>query len=451
MSLSHNSLLQLICSLSALNGLERLELTNIICREQSDSCHLPVLDLHKHLILEDLTIDNISINDLLLPSQTYSSLEDLDLHNLVFSHGSLVQLCRSLSSLTNIERLELINLACNEHPDSCRLHILDLQKHHSLEVLTIDKIAISRLLLPSKTESQLEQLNLNTLALSHDSLVQLCSSISALSGLDRLQCTNLSCGDHSGSSLLPLVDPLNEELDHEHQPEKPVDYLLALSGLEHLQLTNIPCGEPSASICKFTVLDLHKHDRLRVLKLDTLSVSGLLLPNKEESQLEDLDLKSLALSHYSLEHTCSSISFLCSLERLQLVNLTCCDHTDSCQLPVLELPEAEIDYLDLEEMSVGGLQPSQCSFSTVNLTRVTMPTESWVKFIRDFVDSSIMYKCVGIVLESCNIDSDTRAFISCCPQFCVKTNNDELIDFELIESGNDSSEDTSTTDDANTD
>ena len=450
LSLSHNSLLQLICSLSALDGLERLELTNIICREHSDSCHLPVLDLHKHLILEDLTIDNISINDLLLSSQTYSSLEDLDLHNLIFSHGSLVQLCRSLSSLTNIERLELINLACIEHSDKCRLPILDLHERHSLEVLTIDKIAISGLLLPSQTESQLEQLNLNNLELSHDSLVQLCTSISALSGLDRLQCTNLSCGNHRGSSLLPLVDPSNEDLDHEHQAEKPVDYLLALSGLEHLQLTNLPCDKPSASICKFTVLDLHKHERLHVLKLHTLSVTGLLLPNKEESQLEDLDMKSLALSHYSLEHTCSSIPSLCGLARLQLVNLTCCDHTDNCQLPVLELPEAEIDYLDLEEISVGGLQPSQCSFSTVNLTRVTMPTESWVKFITDFVGSSIMYKCVGVTLESCNIDSDTRTFISCCPQFCVKTNNDELVEFELIESGNDSSEDNSTTDDANT-
>ena len=184
LSLSHNSLLQLICSLSALDGLERLELTNIICREHSDSCHLPVLDLHKHLILEDLTIDKIYINDLLLPSQTYSSLEDLDLHNLVFSHDSLVQLCRSLSSLTNIERLELIKLACIEHSDSCRLPILDLQKHHSLEVLTLDQIAISGLLLPSQTHSQLEQLNLNNLDLSHDSLVQLCSSISALSGLN---------------------------------------------------------------------------------------------------------------------------------------------------------------------------------------------------------------------------------------------------------------------------
>ena len=174
------------------------------------------------------------------------------------------------------------------------------------------------------------------------------------------------------------------------------------------------------------------------------------VPSKEESQLEDLDLKSLKLSHYSLEHICSSIPSLCGLERLQLVNLTCCDHTDSCQLPVLELPEAEIDYLDIEEISVGGLLPSQCSFSTVNLTRVAMPTESWVKFITDFVDSSIMYKCVGVTLESCNIDSDTRTFISCCPQFCVKTNKDDLVEFELIESGNDSSEDTSTTDDANT-
>ena len=48
-----------------------------------------------------------------------------------------------------------------------------------------------------------------------------------------------------------------------------------------------------------------------------------------------------------------------------------------------------------------------------------------------------------------NIDSDTRGFITCCPQFCVKTNNDELSEFELIELGNDSSEDSCPIVDAN--
>ena len=48
-----------------------------------------------------------------------------------------------------------------------------------------------------------------------------------------------------------------------------------------------------------------------------------------------------------------------------------------------------------------------------------------------------------------NIDSDTRGFITCCPQFCVKTNNDELAEFELIESGYDSSEESCPIEDAN--
>ena len=47
-----------------------------------------------------------------------------------------------------------------------------------------------------------------------------------------------------------------------------------------------------------------------------------------------------------------------------------------------------------------------------------------------------------------NIDSDTRGFIKCCLQFCVKTNNDELVEFELIESGYDSLEDSCPIEDA---
>ena len=48
-----------------------------------------------------------------------------------------------------------------------------------------------------------------------------------------------------------------------------------------------------------------------------------------------------------------------------------------------------------------------------------------------------------------NIDSDTRGYIICCPQFCVKTNNDGLAEFELIYSGYDSSEDNCPIEDAN--
>ena len=448
LELSHDNIIHLVGSLSSFDGLERIELTNISCSEHSDSCCLPVLDLHKHPKLEELKLGKLSINGLLLFSQKYSSLEDLNLTNLICSHGSLVQLCRSLSSLSSLERLELINLACSEHCNNCRLPVLNLQKHHSLEMLLVDEISISGLLLPSHKESQLKELDLNNLVLSHNSLVQLCSSVSSLSSLAQLKLTNIPCGDHSHSCILPHVDPPNDDLDHKHQSEKSVNDLLSLSGLEDLQITDEPCDEHN-SICTFTVLDLHKHDRLRVLKLDAISVSGLLLQNTEESLFEDLSLKNLELSHYSLVHICSSVSTLCGLELLQLANLTCRDHTVSCHLPALDLPEADIDFLDLEEMSLDGLLPSRCSFSTINLTRITMSNKSWVQFITDFVNSSIIYNSVGVKLESCNIDSDTRAFIACCPQFCVKTNNDELVEFELFELGSDSSEDNSSTKDAN--
>ena len=107
--------------------------------------------------------------------------------------------------ITDLEMLDLTNLTCSDHDGSCHL-LLDLHRHVNLSCLRLDKISLSVLLLPSQEESTLDYLELKNMLLSHDSLVQLSSSISSLSALERLQLTNLRCYDHGGSGDIPILD-----------------------------------------------------------------------------------------------------------------------------------------------------------------------------------------------------------------------------------------------------
>ena len=113
----------------------------------------------------------------------------------------------------------------------------------------------------------------------------------------------------------------------------------------------MPCNDLSG-ICKFTVLDLHKYHQLDMLKLDTSSISGLLLPKQDRLKITDLDLKNLVLSHYSLEQLCISMSSSSCICELNVNNLSCSDHGSSCFVPFLVLPNPELHYQGIEESSV---------------------------------------------------------------------------------------------------
>ena len=334
--------------LSALSGLEDLQLTTIPCSEHSGICNFTVLDLHKHHKIVYLTLDTTSISGILLPRQKWPIIKNLDLKNLVLSHYSLEQLCTSLLSLPiirNLEELRLTNLSCMEHSGRCRLKSLNLYSHHELKVLLLDKISIRWLLLPS--QDGLDNLELNNLVLSHDSLVQLCSSISSSSVLGGLKLTNLRCNDHDDRCGIPILDSPKAELENVHMEQIPVEDMSALSGLEDLQLTMMPCSEHSV-MCNFTVLDLHKHYRLDELKLDTSSISGIILPRPERHIIPVIGLRNLVLSHYSLQQLCTSLSDLpddCAV--LQLTNLSCSDHSGSCFFPLLSLQDTELNFLDI--------------------------------------------------------------------------------------------------------
>ena len=391
--LSHDNLVQLSSSLSSLSSLEDLRLDNLSCSDDGGSCRISVLDLHKHHKLETLHLDKIFISNLILSSQGESQLSALYLYNLVLSHDNLVQLCSSLSSLSSLEKLVLGNLSCSDDGGSCRISVLDLNKHHKLETLLLDKISISSLVLPSQGESELSKLCLFGLLLSHDNLVQLCSSLSSLSSLEMLGLSNLSCSDDGGScclsgldlhkhhklkrlgldniSISSLVLPSQGEselgalflynlaLSHDNLVQL-CSSLSSLSSLEELGLTNLSYGDDGGS-CRISVLDLHKHHKLEVLRLDKISISSLVLPSQGESELSKLYLVNLVLLHDNLVQLCTSLSSLSSLQDLRLHNLSCSDDGGSCCLSVLDLHRLhKLKTLSLYKISISSLVlPSQ--------------------------------------------------------------------------------------------
>ena len=346
--LSHDNLVQLCSSLSSLTDLYELALTNISCSDDSRSCDLPVLDIHRHCNIKELPLNKISISGLLLPIQEESYLCKLDLDNLVLSHDNLVQLFTSLSFvITYLEMLDLTNLTCSDHDHggSCRL-LLALHRHVNLSRLRLDKIYLSVLILPSQEESKLWYLELNNMLLSHDGLVQLCSSISSLSALKRLILINLRCYDHGGSGDIPILNFPQAKLENVDLEQIQVEDLLALSGLEDLQVTVMSCSEHSG-MCKFTVLDLHKHYQLEFLTLDTPSISGMILPRQERLRFKRLVIKNMVLSHYSLEQLCASLSSLSALNvKLHFTKLSCRDHDRGYCFPLLNQPDTEMNVTD---------------------------------------------------------------------------------------------------------
>ena len=345
--LPHDNLVNICSSLSSGTGIKYLILVSLSCSQHQDGCSLPVLDLHKHCRLEYLKLGKISISGLVLPSQEGSQLSHLDLHNLLLPHDNLVNICSSLSSGTGIKYLILVSLSCSKHQNGCSLPVLDLHKHCRLEYLTLGKISISGLVLPSQEGSQLSILYLHILVLSHDNLVGVCCAISSLSSIEILQLTHVRCIDHGGSCDVPTLNLPTQETDNADKEQIPDIDMLSLSGLDKLKLPILPCSEQSGA-CRFIVLNLQKHQKLNVLKLDSSSISGILLPSHDRIDFMAIDLSNLALSHDSLEQLPRLLSSLSPNVRRHLVNLSCSDHGGSCELPSLYWPDTELESITFE-------------------------------------------------------------------------------------------------------
>ena len=144
-------------------------------------------------------------------------------------------LLRSASSAIELKLLLLRDISCQSNDSSEDLPVLDLSKHCRLRWLTLDRISISGLVLPSQEGSRLWKLFLYNLVLPHDNLVNLCSSLS------------------SGTELL-------------------------------LNLDRVSCREHQDGCC-LAALDVSNHCRLQTLLLKKISISGLVLPSQEGSRL----------------------------------------------------------------------------------------------------------------------------------------------------------------------
>ena len=303
-TMAHHDLEQLSGSLSSYSDLEKLVLVAVICNEQSHNCCIPVLDLQKHNKLEILRLENLSVGGLLLPVEGVR-MTLLVLNNVTMCHHGLEQLSGSLSSYSDLEELYLDAVICNEQSHSGCIPVLDLQKHNNLKELWLNNLSVGGLLLPVEG-TRMTLLELHNVTMSHHGLEQLSGLLS-------------SCSD-----------------------------------LEELDLDAVICNEQSHSCC-IPVLDLQKHKKLKKLWLKNLSVGGLLLP-VEGTRMTHLYLDNVIMSHHDLEQLSGSLSSYSDLEKLVLVAVICNKQSHSCCIPVLDLQKHnKLEILRLENLSVGGL------------------------------------------------------------------------------------------------
>ena len=303
-TMNHHGLEQLSGSLSSCSCLEKLYLNEVKCNEQSHSCCLPVLDLQKHNKLKELYLWYLSVEGLLLPVER-DRLTSLYLDYVTMNHHGLEQMLGSLPSCSGLETLDLNKVKCSEQSHSCRLPVLDLQKHNKLQDLKINDFSVEGLLLPVE-RYRLAILWLINVTMNHHGLEQLSGSLS-------------SC-----------------------------------SCLEELYLDRVKCSEQSHSCC-LPVLDLQQHNKLQILELCDLSVKGLLLP-VERGRFTSLRLINVTMNHHGLEQLSGSLSSCSCIEKLYLVEVKCSEQSHSCYLPVLDLQQHnKLQKLELEDLSVKGL------------------------------------------------------------------------------------------------
>ena len=138
-TMNHQNLEQLLGSLSSCSCLKKLYFYEVKCSEQSHSCCLPVLDLQQHNKLQTLYLRDFSVKGLLLPVER-DTLTLLLLSNVTMNHQYLEQLLGSLSSYSCLGNLKLFKVKCSEQSHSCSLPVLDLQKHNTLQRLSIELI-----------------------------------------------------------------------------------------------------------------------------------------------------------------------------------------------------------------------------------------------------------------------------------------------------------------------
>ena len=363
-TMNHQYLEQLLESLSSYSCLEELYLNEVKCSEQSHSCCLPVLYLRKHNKLEVLYLERLSVEGLLLPVER-DRFTSLKLDNVTMNHQYLEQLLESLSSYSCLEELYLNEVKCSEQSHSCCLPVLYLRKHNKLKVLYLERLSVKRLLLPVERD-RFTSLKLDNVTMNHQYLVQLLESLSSYSCLEELYLNEVKCSEQSLSCCLPVLDlqkhnklkklwlknlsveglllpvegvritylKLNNVTMAHHTSEQLSGFLSSCSDLEELYLDAVRCNKQSHSCC-IPVLDLQKHNKLKELKLENLSVGDLLLP--VEGVRMTFELTNVTMAHHGLEQLSESLSSCSDLWYLYLNAVRCSEQSHCCCVPVLDL------------------------------------------------------------------------------------------------------------------
>ena len=414
----------------------------------SDSLSSHVLDLNKCSKLEKLDLRRLSVDGLLLPAER-DRLTSLELHNIRMNHQYLEQLPGSLSSYSCLETLKLVDVKCSEQSHSCCLPDLDLQKHNKLQLLQLWDLSVQGLLLPVERD-RLTLLSLYGVTMNHQYLEQLSGSLSSYSGLEYLYLYEVKCSEQSHSCCLPVLDlqqhnkledlrlwnlsvkvlllPVerdrftslsltNVTMNHQYL-EQLSGSLSSCSCLETLYLNEVKCSEQSHSCC-LPVLDLQKHNKLKVLRLEDLSVEGLLLPI-ERDRLRSLKLNNVTMNHHGVEQLSGSLSSYSCLENLDLDEVTCSEQSHSCCIPVLDLQKHnELLELDLRDLSVEGLllPVERDRFTSLELNNVTMNHQYLEQL------SGSLSSCSGLEILYLRVECSEQSHSCCLPVLDLQKHN----------------------------
>ena len=108
-------------------------------------------------------------------------------------------------------------------------------------------------------------------------------------------------------------------------------------------------------MCCIPVLDLQKHNKLKLLYIVDLSAEDLLLPI-DGIRIRELTLDNVSIAHHELEQLSKSLSSLFCIKELKLDGVRCSEHTDMCCIPVLDLQKQnKLELLYIVDLSVEDL------------------------------------------------------------------------------------------------
>ena len=415
LTITHHSLEQVVKFVSLCPGLEELAVRKVKCVEHDDTECIPVLDLQKHNNLKCLVLDTISVESLMLPDGE-TTITLLWLFNLTITHHSLEQIVKFVSLWPGLEELAVWKVKCVEHDDTVCIPVLDIQKHNKLKTLVLDTISVESLMLPDG-KTTITSLWLYNLTITHHSLEQIVKFVSLCPGLEKLGVREVKCAEHNDTVCIPVLDIqkhnkmktlvldtisveslmlpdgkttitslwlYNLTITH-HSLEPVVKFVSLWPGLEELAVWKVKCVEHDDSVC-IPVLDIQKHNKLKTLILDTISVESLVLP-LEGATITLLWLYNLTITHHSLEQIVKFVSVCPGLEELAVQKVKCIEHGDTVCLPVLDLQKHNnLKRMVLDTRSVESLLLPKCGVSITslglyNLTITHHSMQQVVKFV----------------------------------------------------------------------